>query len=339
MKAEVARRTAQFGIPENRLFLSATHTHSAPDPLHLHSANTGPSKGLATYDEKLAVFMADKIALSIQTAFQQLEVANVATGQMQGIKLNRNRRGEGLTDDEMTCIRLITPGGKIISSIFVYAAHPVYFGSENLQVSGDWSGAFTRQLEAVIPGATILFLNGAEGDASPNGSDEGTSPDKIVTYAAKLGEKAWTLMEQATPVKVPELKMWSHFVAMPNRQPHPLFLLASAMLKSTPAQARELVDRVMPEKVEVTYLSIGDALLIGVTGEPTTPIGLATKSASRASGFPHPAIVALTNGWIGYIVTADQYKAGKYEPTMSFYGPTIGAVVLAGIEEGLKVKH
>jgi len=57
---------------------------------------------------------------------------------------------------------------------------------------------------------------------------------------------------------------------------------------------------------------------------------------ARQKGSKHPAIVALTNGWIGYIVTEEQYKAGKYEPTMSFYGPGIGAAILKGIGMGLE---
>src|SRR5207249_2745407 len=120
------------------------------------------------------------------------------------------------------------------------------------------------------------------------------------------------------------------------REPNPLFLLAATALKATPLQARAFVDKMMPEKCQATFLRIGDALFMGVPGEPTAPVGLEAKEMARAKGVKHPAIVALTNGWLGYLVTESQYKAGKYEPTMSFYGPSIGAKIIAGIKTGLE---
>ena len=40
---------------------------------------------------------------------------------------------------------------------------------------------------------------------------------------------------------------------------------------------------------------------------------------ARLKGVKHPAVVALTNGWLGYLVTADQYKAGKYDQALKEY--------------------
>ena len=123
---------------------------------------------------------------------------------------------------------------------------------------------------------------------------------------------------------------------MPPRTPHPFFLLAASQLGATQQQAKELVDRLMPEKVEISYVQVGDLLLMGVPGEPTAPVGLEAKEAARAKSIKHAAIVALTNGWIGYIVTSAQYKAGKYEPTMSFYGDQVGIKILEGLKAGLE---
>ena len=73
-----------------------------------------------------------------------------------------------------------------------------------------------------------------------------------------------------------------------------------------------------------------------ISSEATDLSTVSREIPARAKGVKHPAIVALTNGWLGYLVTETQYKAGKYEPTMSFYGPTIGAKILAGIKSGLE---
>jgi neutral ceramidase len=335
VKTAVAERIGQTGIPASGLFLSSTHTHSATDPLTLHSGNTGHAGALPTFDPKLLDWFAGQIAKSITDANDKLKPALLGSGQMQGLGLNRNRRGETVTDDEMTALKVTDGDGKPLAAVFNYAAHPVYYGADMLQVSGDWSGAFERQMEAVLPGAVVLFLNGAEGDASPNGADEGTPSEKIQTYSAKISEKARHLYDGITAKSEGALSAWTHETELGPSKPHPLFLLASIALKATPDQARALVERMMPTRCEISYVRAGDLLLIGVPGEPTTPIGVAVKKAGKERGGKHVGIVALTNGWLGYIVTPEQYKAGKYEPTMSFYGDQIGERILEGVRAGL----
>lgn len=332
----VSERIRESGISSDNLFLSATHTHSAPDPLALHNGNTGPAGALTTYDPILTAWMADRVADAVNQATSRLKPAQVGSGQMQGLGLNRNRRGENLTDDEMSCLKITDHDGSPIAAVFVYAAHPVYYGADMLEISGDWSGVFARQMEASIPGATVLFLNGAEGDASPNGSDDGTPSDKINTYAAKLSAKANALYQSISTKPEGMLRGWIHRVELGAPIPHPFFLLAAGSLRATQEQARELVNRLMPTSCSVSFLQIGDALLIGLPGEPTAAIGLEAKKMARERGYKHTAVVALTNGWLGYLVTASQYRAGKYEATMSFFGEKIGEKILEGVSNGFK---
>ena len=338
VKESVASRLVDTGIPSSALFIAATHTHSSLDPLILHSGNTGPKTALPSFDPKQLEWMADRIAQAVKEAAGQMKPARIGSGQAQGLGLNRNRRGENVTDDEMTAIRVEDSSGKSIAAIFNYAAHPVYYGADMLQVSGDWSGSFQRVMEARIPGSICLFLNGAEGDASPNGSDAGTAAEKIEIYAAKLAVKAMTLYDGLKVEPAPKLAAWTHSVDLPPVTPHPFFLLAAGQLKATREEAIALIERMMPRKCEISFVRIGDSVLSGLPGEPTTPVGLEAKKILRESGVKHPAVVALTNGWLGYLVTEAQYKAGKYEPTMSFYGPAIGDVILKGRKAGFSAK-
>ncbi len=336
VKTSVLQRLNGTRIRPEGLFLSATHTHSAPDPLAFHSANNMPAGKLSSYDEKLTDWLADRIAESILTADKSLQPARAGSAQLDKVGLNRNRRGERITDDQMTVLKVTDNSGKIIAAILNYAAHPVYFGSEMLQVSGDWAGAYENQIESLNSGAVALFLNGAEGDASANGADEGTSAERITTFSTKMASTTRRLLDTVAAKENVPIKAWIQETPMPPQKPHPSFLLASFLMKATPDQAKDLINRVMPPKIDVCYIQIGDLLLMGVPGEPTTPIGLAAKEAARAKGIKYPAIVALTNGWIGYIVTPEQYKAGKYEPTMSFYGDQVGVKVLEGVRAGLE---
>ncbi len=335
VKEAVDKRIPTTGIAPDALLLCSTHTHSGPEPLSLHSGNNAPAGTVPPFNPRLLDWIADRIAQAIVEAAVKLQPAQIGSGQKSGIGLNRNRRGEVKTDDEMTALKVTDPAGKPIAVVVDYAAHPVYFDADNLQVSGDWSGAFERMMEATMPGAVALFINGAEGDASPNGSDEGKPLEKIEVYAAKLMQPARALLDSIQPVADPKIDAWSQVVQIPDRKPNPIFILAAARLKSTPEQARAFVNAMMPASTHISFLRIGDALLVGFPGEPTTPVGLAAKQMAREAGFKHPAVVALTNDWIGYLVTAEQYKAGKYEPTMSFYGPEIGDKMLEGVRGGL----
>ncbi len=336
VKTSVLQHLNGTGISTEGLFLSATHTHSAPDPLAFHSANNMPAGKLSSYDEKLTNWVAEKIAESIQTANSSLKPARAGAAQLDKVGLNRNRRGEMITDDQMTVLKVTDTSGKTVAAILNYAAHPVYFGSEMLQVSGDWAGAYENQIESLNPGAVALFLNGAEGDASANGADVGTSAERITTFSTKMASTTRRLLDTVAMKDDVSIKAWIQETPMPPQKPHPSFILASFLMKATPDQTKDLINRVMPAKIDVCYIQIGDLLLMGVPGEPTTPIGLAAKGAARAKGIKYPAIVALTNGWIGYIVTPEQYKAGKYEPTMSFYGDQVGVKVLEGVRAGLE---
>lgn len=115
---------------------------------------------------------------------------------------------------------------------------------------------------------------------------------------------------------------------MPARSPHPGFLFAAIRAGATQAQARALVDRILPDRPHVTLLRLGPVLFIGFPGEPTAEIGLAAAARARGAGVAFPAVVALTNEWVGYLISERQYRAGKYEAAMSFYGPRGGAAAL-----------
>lgn len=331
----VEQRVAANGFSRSNLLLAATHTHAGPEPLCLIGANTLPAGKLPTFSRELLDFIADAVARAILEADQRKAAASMAAAVLPKVGLNRNRRGERITDDDLTLLRLTGADGKVIALVANYAAHPVYYGDAMLQVSGDWCGAYQRQLEAILPGTVALFINGAEGDVSPHAADEGTDTDKIQTYSAKLVTRTRDAMALLKPAPVTVVRSWLQPVDLPQREPHPFFVLAAARFGASPQQARELIGRLMPEKTNLTFLQIGGALVMGMPGEPTTPVGLAAKADARKAGVLYPMVSALTNDWLGYIVTAEQYRAGKYEPTMSFYGERVGEVALHAVRSGL----
>jgi hypothetical protein len=66
-------------------------------------------------------------------------------------------------------------------------------------------------------------------------------------------------------------------------------------------------------------------------------MGMDVKAeAGRISGAAHPVIGGLANEWVSYILTADAYRAGHYEASISFYGETLGATITKGALDGVR---
>ena len=358
VKTEVAKRLAagDTGIDAAHLFLSATHTHSAPDPLAMHGGNTFTKlKGWTPFDAELLKFTADRIAQAIGDANKALVDAQVGVRVENVMGANRNRRGDTTVDPDLTVLKVTRKDGSTLASLVNFAAHPTLYDDKMMQISADWPGVMCADIEKKTEatsgengaqkqdaGASVcLFLNGAEGDASPNGVDDVSGDEKVTKYGHRISALVQKQLDQIMPgdgansANAPALAMWTQTVTLPPRKPNALFFLAAAQLGASMTQARELVNSLMPTTTQITFVRVGSLLLMGFPCEPSANIGLAAKQLARNAGVKTPAVVALTNDWLAYALTPEQYKAGKYEAVMSFYGEPFGPTLLEGVKTGL----
>jgi hypothetical protein len=63
-------------------------------------------------------------------------------------------------------------------------------------------------------------------------------------------------------------------------------------------------------------------MLVSVPGEPTSDAAREIQSASSAT-----RVLALTDGYIGYVDTAERVKAGQGESKRQYFGPTLSSVL------------
>ncbi|HLJ55186.1 MAG TPA: neutral/alkaline non-lysosomal ceramidase N-terminal domain-containing protein, partial [Chthonomonadaceae bacterium] len=182
VKQEVYRRV-KAQAPEweaDQLFLAATHTHSGPDPLAMHTGNTFKLKGWTPFDAQLLSFTTERIASAIVKAGRAMRPAAISATAAPVTGLNRNRRGEPTTDPMLTAIKVTGADGKPIAEIVDFASHPTLYGDEMTQVSADWPGIMEADVQTATGGDSVcLFLNGAEGDASPAGVDSEKGDEKV----------------------------------------------------------------------------------------------------------------------------------------------------------------
>jgi hypothetical protein len=338
-RAEIGKRVAAAGVAGldlGHLLIAATHSHTSPDPLAMHSTNTSTMKGWTSYAPALAQFEADKIAQAIVLADHRVMPAKIGVGTLDATGSNRNRRGEKITDPTMTLVRITDEQGRSLAAIVDFAAHPTLYDDKMMEISADWPGAMCGWLETTMGGdAVAMFLNGAEGDASPNGAIGDTASAKVENYGRGLGEKAWDILRLMQLKSTVTVTAWREPVDLPPRKPNALFIIAARSFGATMAQAQEIVRQLMPTTTTIGFFRVGDLLLICFPCEPTGELGLAAKQAASKAGYAVPAVVALADDWLAYALTPGQYREGNYEAGMSFYGDQLGPVLLRAVDQGL----
>jgi hypothetical protein len=92
------------------------------------------------------------------------------------------------------------------------------------------------------------------------------------------------------------------------------------------------VEHLVPEQTRSTCFRLDDLVILGVPGEMAAELGLEAKEKARQiTGAGSVVIGGLADEWVSYILTADEYRQGGYEASVSFYGETLGKSVVDGV--------
>ncbi len=311
--------------PRVRLFLIATHTHSAPDSQMLNARMTFSIPGIASFKTRWLEWYAEHIAAGVDAA-RKSERVQVAEWDVRSwhVALNRGRRVGALPDRSATMIGFKAAGGDSQNLWLHYAAHAVFWGPERLQTSGDWPDRVAQ-----ATGASVLV--GAIGDVSP--AADGASPaERIATFGRTMSEG---LAHAGVEPCSPSASIRWVEEAIPNAKPvpHPEFARSNRI---PDALAQTLVDKFAPPGPStIVAFRIGKTAIVGVPGEPTSHLGRRVRDFGRNLGFERVLVCSHVNGWIGYILDAKDYARGGYEATLSMFGPNHGDDVVAAGQKAL----
>jgi neutral/alkaline ceramidase-like enzyme len=197
--------------------ISVSHTHSGPVTWELRSP---------WYTEA-----EDKMIGAIAAARKNMFPATleIATGE---IYLGHNRRkingemwwrnAEALPshplDPTVTALVVKDVHGKARAVLVNYACHPSVLGPDNYEYSADYPGAMRRAIEAQIPGATALFIQGGAGDINPYRDKEpvATQFQAMEEMGQALGKYVVSTLKKAKPV-TGALRTYSEVLDVKNR--------------------------------------------------------------------------------------------------------------------------
>lgn len=86
----------------------------------------------------------------------------------------------------------------------------------------------------------------------------------------------------------------------------------------------------------MTMLRFGGFVIIGIPGEPTSLVERRLFTTFHMAGGELACFVSHVNGWAGYMLDPDDYKAGGYEAGLHFYGPGLAARLSEALDRGMK---
>jgi hypothetical protein len=279
-------------IPQDAIYVGATHSHSTPDLQGLWGG----------VPEDYKTLVETKTAEAIGTAFRSAVPVDLMVSK--GTAPNRNRRGWPFTDTELTVLDAKGKDGTRVGTLIQFAAHPVILGAENKLISRDFVGYLVDYAESELGGAPVLYYNGVIGDASPNYDGSATSFDKAEAYGKIVADVALGTLSSGTKVTpgiYRDYEPWRQDVTNAAFQ---------GLGKAGIIDYDAVFDAgTMGIDTQFSYLRLGNEVqMVVFPGEALTRTGLRVKKNMTS---PFHLWLGLTTDSLGYFVPSDEWQTGR----------------------------
>jgi len=307
----VERRLAEAGIGPATVIVSASHTHSGPGAF-VESRLMG-WLALDTLDPDVRTALVETVVATIRKAAAAATEARVATTSVSAPGVTASRLARPL-DPELVALKITSASGAPIALVWNFAIHGTVLGARNLRLSGDVMGAASGQLERDL-GVPVLFVNGAVGDVSPAGHGE----EALTRLGRELAGAARAAWERAGPRESPELVVRRARVALPP----PRLSVRNCAGRWVPGFVSVTLGHALPADAELTAVALGGTAWVTMPGELQAALGLEIKRQARPL-FAHAFVAGVSNDYLGYFVTSEDYDRPAYVTCAAVYGPRAG---------------
>lgn len=330
------RRFRHKNFSKEEIFVSATHTHSGP--------------GTLTRRLPLAVVAVDffvrenyehvlsKTTQAIELALKDLSPAVVYKGVLhtQGLQRNKWRnKGEGHFDADAGVISFVDQQTDQIKGVMInYALHGNSLGPDNLHFSADNIGALEREMEKGLAKQqtsepVVAIFNGAQGDVDLKERGE----DNLAPQAQKFRRQLLSQWSSLGPYEIPWIKTERkmQFLGVPA---YPLALCAddSKWVNRLIRNVRLPLPIVMAAKTWLYGIRMGELSFLSWPGEPSHSLGLELKRKVKRH-LPNVWILGLTNDYMAYFNTKEEYKKGQYDSCSNLYTWRGGRRIIRGLKK------
>lgn len=340
---------AQEGIPFNNIFITASHTHSAPSTVTVHGYKR---------DETFCGRVKDAIIPVVHEANNKIKNAGAsefyfALGQESTVGQNSRFllsdgtiywsgskddiiRPTGPFDPELPVFAFKRPDGKLEALLFNHSTHNM--GSRSNKRSPAFYGLVAQELEQDYS-ATTLFFEGASGSTHDYSS---ISVDERIIRIKNAVHEAFSASEKKDIARVVSVKKEFSFkmrsfdetkeekaVSYYCNKRFGDYRNNDGVIKVFRDMRHELASHQGEvRKSWIHVILLGDIAFVGVPGEFFTKLGMEIK---RRSPFRYTYIAELTDDYIGYIFDKKAYELGGYQVWMglhSFVSPETGETIV-----------
>ncbi len=302
-------------VPRERIFITATHTHSGPDTMGLWG---GKNK---IYMKLLRSAVAESINESVSN--MRDSSVRFGKGDFAGYV---NGRDENPNDTGVNIIQvLISPDylqkDNWLITMVNFSCHPDVV--QGLQITADFPHFLSKRLESRL-GSEAIFIPGAIGGVQPD-ADRHASQYFVRTLGENLADEVVSTMKHPNipsdaAIRVRKIKISAPFENTTDLKKAVDFGLVS-----------NLRDKNGNVNSEVSCINLGPLKILTAPGELFPKIWWKVKKDKNTLMF------GLANGEFGYILLPEDYNSGKhnYHASVSV-GPVFGTKVLEALQELMK---
>lgn len=299
---------AQAGV--DWVLISGSHTHHGPVIEMLDQEGYGKGK----YDDGVAYVkeLEGKIIEAIVEAAQRKVDAKMGWAS-EDTDLNRNRHTKiepKPRDPELAVVRFDDLAGKAIALMVNFAAHPTIESVFDRRWSAEWPGAMQRELESAL-GTKAFFMQGAEGDMSPNTNAERAGVDGFGRAMAAKVQEINARIVTSVPAKPGLVFTEDEFKGKTRIDMSDPFILGTFKNMFFPeilAMVVELPDSTITAKLNTVLLN-GELAMVGGSGEFFSAHAVRLKKESPAK---ETLFFGLCNGHCMYFPTREAVAEGGY---------------------------
>jgi neutral ceramidase len=285
------------------LWVVASHTHSGFGGYDARLVSE--LAGTGRYSQAARDALVGGALDALRRAAADLRPASLEVGEQASPGLVRSR-DEGQAAEGRLSRIVFRAGDSVPAQLLLFAAHPTLVPRGGRALDPDYPGRVS------VDGGVMLVLQSEVGNASA----VGTSPRE---YADALG-KAFAAIPTAAvePVKLGYARVEA---ALPRPD-------ASRLVPSfTRAAGDNFLCGSALHVAEVDAMQLGPLLFVTVPGEPTSDAAREIQSASGAT-----RVLALANGYLGYVDTAQRVQTAQGESKRQYFGPTLSMALARAAE-------
>jgi hypothetical protein len=341
-----------FSVDDSRVLLNLSHTHAGPAISREDEGMPGGNL-IAPYLAKVRDAVTQAAKRALETA-----VEGVLTWRAGRSSLAVNRdlpdparprmvtgfNPDAWADDTVLVGRVADRQGKILAVLVNYACHGTTLAWENELLSPDFAGALRETVEANVPGALCLYLQGPSGELAPreqytanvaiadrNGRELAFSalsalegmlpPETRLEYSGVVESGAplatWKRTPRGAPTVLSAVKVEVEMALKPMptaAELDAMLLAATDRVQGERLKRKMRIRRIVGDgttaRVPLWVWRVGDAFVVGHPNEAYSR--LQTK---LRHDFPDQPIVVmnLVNGSIGYLAPAELHVLDLYQ--------------------------